>query len=136
MSRRTAFLCFFLGLILMLGGGWIGLNLAEDRLGRLDERIDEFVRESYRIARSGQALTEARAAVDTNRIVADLHRVTGGRPPVPGSTGEQAARSLEAQLASAGRLDQTIAETRARLIALDARLDDCLLYTSPSPRDA
>ena len=96
----------------------------KDRLGRLDERVDEFVRESYRIARSGQALTHARAAVDTNAIVADLHRVTGGRPPQPGSTSEQAARSLEAQLASAGRLDQTIGDTRSRLVALDARLDE------------
>ncbi len=96
----------------------------KDRLARLDERIDQFVRESYRIARSGQALTEARGAIDTHAVVTDLHRVTGGRRPEPGSSTEQAARALEAQLASAGRLDQTIGETRSRLIALDARLDE------------
>ncbi len=96
----------------------------KERLRRLDERIDEFVRESYRIARSGQSLSEARAQVDTDAIVRDLHRVTGGRRPEPGSTTERAATALQAQLGSASRLDETIADTRARLVALDARLDE------------
>lgn len=95
-----------------------------DRLHGLGDRIDDFVMHSYEVAQSGQALSEARAAIDTDQIVADLHRVTGGQQPEPGSSAAQASVALEAQLATAGRLDDTIRSTYDRLVLLDARLDE------------
>lgn len=97
-----------------------------DRLADMSDRIDAFVRQSYEVARSGQALSEARSDIDVDQIVADLHRVTGGQTPKEGSTKAQAAASLEAQLASARRLSGTIDSTRDRLMLLDARLDEAV----------
>lgn len=96
----------------------------KDRLVGLRERIDEFVRHSYEVAQSGQALSDARRAIDIDRIVSDLHRVTGGSTPSPGSATDQAAQSLQAQLETAKRLDDTIQSTHDRLLLLDARLDE------------
>lgn len=97
-----------------------------DRMASLAPRIEQFVRHSYDVARSGQALTEARAGINVDRITSDLHRVTGGRNPdeVTGGTSRQAASALLAQLASAQRLDDTIETTYDRLVLLDARLDE------------
>lgn len=96
----------------------------QERLDAMSDRIDTFVRHSYDVARSGQRLSDARRMVDVDRIVADLHRVTGGHPVPPGSTQARAAEALEAQLGSARRLDTTIEDTRNRLLLLDARLDE------------
>ncbi|MGH1503455.1 MAG: hypothetical protein ACRBI6_07860 [Acidimicrobiales bacterium] len=95
-----------------------------DRLDAMEDRIDTFVRHSYEIAGNGQRLADARAMVDVDRIVADLHQLTGGRPVEDGTTQARAAQALQAQLGSARRLDDTIAETRDRLVLLDARLDE------------
>ncbi len=97
-----------------------------DRMASFGERIDEFVRHSYDVARSGQALTEARAGIEVEAITRDLHRVTGGHniEEVPEGTSRSAAIALLAQLQSAQRLDETIATTYDRLVLLDARLDE------------
>jgi hypothetical protein len=97
-----------------------------DRMATLDSRIEEFVRHSYDVARSGQALSEARAGIDTDGIARDLHQVTRGRNPhdLPEGTQQQAARALLSQLESAQRLDDTVRITHDRLVLLDARLDE------------
>ncbi len=95
-----------------------------DRLDGMADRIDRFVHHSYRVAQSGQQLSEARALVDVDRIVTDLASLQGGRTLTPGSTSAQAAAALQAQLDSARRLDETIATTHSQLLLLDARLDE------------
>ncbi|MDA3041224.1 MAG: hypothetical protein O3C27_17175 [Actinomycetota bacterium] len=97
-----------------------------ERMAGFGSRIDEFVRHSYDVARSGQALTEARGGIDIDRITADLHRVTAGRDvaELPEGSMRSAANALLAQLQSAQRLDDTIAGTYDRLLLLDARLDE------------
>lgn len=95
-----------------------------ERLDGLAGRIEDFVHHSYEVARSGQALSDARAAIDTDRITRDIHAIVGDGTPDPGTSSEQAARSLQAQLDTAGRLDDTIRSTYDRLLLLDARLDE------------
>ncbi len=96
----------------------------KDRLLGVGEQIDRFVERSYRVAQSGQQLSEARALIDVDSIVAELDDVQRGGQADPGSNRERAATSLKAQLASADRMDATIAETRSQLMLLDARLDE------------
>ncbi len=95
-----------------------------DRLAGLGSRIDEFVRHSYEVAQRGQALSEARAAIDTDAIVRQMHTISGAAAPAPGSSGAQAMAALQAQLGTASRLDETIRSTHDRLLVLDARLDE------------
>ncbi len=95
-----------------------------DRLAGLGERIERFVARSYHVAQSGQQLSEARALIDSDRIVRDLASLQSGSTPIKGSTQAQAVKALQSQLDSARRLDDTISSTRAQLLLLDARLDD------------
>ena len=95
-----------------------------DRLQGLSTKIEDFVHHSYEVAQGGQAITEARSAIDTDRIVRDLHRLTGGRPVDTSSSTGRAAAAMQAQLATASRMDNTIAETHNKLVLLDARLDE------------
>lgn len=101
----------------------------KDRLVGVGAQIDRFVDRSYRVAQSGQQLTEARSYIDVRGIVSELAEVQKGGQPAPGSTQEQAVASLKAQLQSAERMDATIAETRAQLMLLDARLDELVTRT-------
>lgn len=101
----------------------------KDRLVSVGAQIDRFVDRSYRVAQSGQQLTEARSFIDVQGIVRELADVQRNGQPAPGSTQEKAAMSLKAQLESAERMDATIAETRAQLMLLDARLDELVTRT-------
>lgn len=100
-----------------------------ERLETMGDQIERFVQHSYRVAQSGQQLSEARELIDVDRIVGELASVQGGRTPAPGSTGAQAAVSLRAQLQTAERLDTTISATRSQLLLLDARLDELVTRT-------
>lgn len=98
-----------------------------DRLLEIGERLEDAVQECWRIARQGQALTDARAQVDTKQAQAELdelQRSLGGVTPVEGSTEEGTLVALRAQLASAQRMERTITDARDRLRLLDARMDE------------
>lgn len=121
------------------------------RLGDASRDLDEGVAACWRVAQRGELLYGARRSIDTNRILADLTTLDRAAPANDGggdannengandsgSNGNDGndARSevqahtraaLESQLASAERLDATIAETRARLRLLDARLTEAV----------
>lgn len=99
-----------------------------DRLDETGDRIETGVAECWRIAQSGQALTQARAQIDVTAInnqLTQLRWSTGG-PPAPGSAKAETAAALESQLATAARLDGVIADTRDRLELLDARLEEAV----------
>ncbi len=98
-----------------------------DRLGEIRDRLDTGVHESWRIARSGQALADARSQIDLRDITYQLSQVNGpvGTPaPPPGSAQAQTIQALQAQLDTVARLDDTLSETVARLRLLDARIDE------------
>ncbi len=99
----------------------------KDRLGEIRDRLDTGVHESWRIARSGQALADARSQIDIRDITYQLTQLNGppGTPaPPPGSAQAQTIEALQAQVDSVARLDNTLNETVARLRLLDARIDE------------
>ena len=98
----------------------------QDRLATIGGRVDDAVDECWRVARAGEALTEARSAIDAIEAHSDLMSLAdkdGRLPPADSNLGRTAA-ALQAQLATAERLDATIADAHARLQLLDARLGE------------
>lgn len=107
-----------------------------ERLGEIGDRITTGVEECWRVARSGQALTDARARIDVAGITKQLSELTYGAggaggpvsqgTPDPASALGQTIEALQSQLATAKRLDEVIADTRDRLRLLDARLGEAV----------
>ncbi|HLM64698.1 MAG TPA: hypothetical protein VK306_10410 [Acidimicrobiales bacterium] len=95
----------------------------QDNLRSVAERIHAGVEESWRIAQRGQALDQARRGIDVAAIARHRAELGGDRDdPVFA----QVSESLDAQQASADRLDRVIAEAQSRLRVLDARMDEAL----------
>jgi len=97
-----------------------------DRLQQLGERLETGVDEAWRIAQAGQQLGAGRRQIDTTRIHVELQQARTG--PQTERTGQTVA-AIEAQLASAARLDATIHDTFDRLRLLDARIDEMVTRT-------
>jgi len=99
-----------------------------ERLAEIGARIDDGVRECWRIARRGDALDGALGAMDiasTQReltaVEQDRHRGWGDA-----SSLDRTAESIRAQLGSAQRMVAVANEARDRLRLLDARLDEAV----------
>ena len=95
------------------------------RLADIGERLDDGVRESWRIARRGHEITGALGRLDTvgaQTELAELRRATGPHPATPST--ERTMAALEAQVASAQRLQAVAADAQDRLRLLDARFDE------------
>jgi hypothetical protein len=97
-----------------------------DRLAQIDDRVDTGVDECWRVAQRGQELTDARRRIDTSEAVVELQELTAAGPPSSPAL-QQTVRALEAQLASAQRMDAVIVDARDRLRLLDARLDEAVV---------
>lgn len=97
-----------------------------DRLGEIGDRVHDAVREAWRVARQGQVLADAGAQIDTAGVQRQLAevRANAGAPWAAGSSLEQTAKALEAQLASAQRLATVTREAQDRLRLLNARMDE------------
>jgi hypothetical protein len=97
-----------------------------DRMTQIASRMHDGVREGWRVARAGQALAEARSAIDVNVVMGKIRAVTppGSDPPPPDSPGARTIEALDAQLQSAQRLERLVADTQDRLRLLDARLSE------------
>lgn len=100
----------------------------QDRLRQIGERLDDGVQETWRIARRGAQLVEARAAIDDRSARSELERIEGEDRPglADDSPLARTMDALRSQLATADRLDGTIEDTRAQLQLLDARLDEAV----------
>lgn len=97
-----------------------------DRLAQLGERLDTGVDEAWRIARAGQQLGAGRKQIDTAHINIELQQAQTG--PRTERT-DQTIDAIQAQLASAARLDATMNDTYDRLRLLDARIDEMVTRT-------
>jgi hypothetical protein len=99
-----------------------------DRLAEIADRIATGVNESWRIARAGQSLSDARAHIDSADVTRQLAELglPPGTKPVEGSALAGTVEALEAQLGTAQRMDAVIVDTRDRLRLLDARLDEAV----------
>jgi chromosome segregation ATPase len=92
-----------------------------ERLTEIGGRLDDAVDECWRVARQGQALTDARSKLDTTDAQRELASLD---PSSPSQT--ETAEALHAQIASAQRLETTINDARDRLRLLDARMDEAV----------
>ncbi len=99
-----------------------------DRLTEISERVRSGVDETWRVARAGQALCEARNRIDINDITRQLSEVNNrpGNGADPSDPVAQTVTALEAQLAAATRMDKVIVETRDRLRLIDAKRDEAV----------
>ncbi len=97
-----------------------------DRLVEVGARLDDAVDDAGRIARAGNALSEGRKQIDLVSIQHDLDFARSG--PQTERTA-QTIQAIEAQMASADRLDRTIGDTYDQLRLLDARLDETVTRT-------
>lgn len=98
-----------------------------DRMHEIGDRIAQGVEEAWRVGRQGQALVAARKRVDTADAQRELDEILGGpQGATPSSALQRTVESLQAQLASAQRLDQTIVDARDRLRLTNARLDEAV----------
>jgi hypothetical protein len=69
---------------------------------------------------------EARRSIDVHRIAYELQQIgpQAREPWAAGSSMARTAEALESQMATARRMDETLADAEARLRLLDARLDE------------
>lgn len=96
-----------------------------DRLGEIADRVQDALEECWRVARRGQQLADARRRIDTGQAERELYELTaGGDQASPELAGT--VQAIEAQLASAQRLEQVTVNARDRLRLLNARLDEAV----------
>jgi hypothetical protein len=108
-----------------------------DHLAEIAARMHTGVEECWLIAKRGQTLVEARRGIDLADVdrqlaeIADAERegsgVDAASPPDPSLA--RVAQSLEAQRATAERLDRVIGQAHSELRMLDARLDEAVART-------
>ena len=94
-----------------------------ERLDGVADRLDVALQEAWRVGRAGHLLSKGRKRIDTTRINAELNHARA-QPPTPRQADTIAA--MESQLASAARIETTIAEAYDRLQLLDARTDEAV----------
>ncbi len=106
-----------------------------DHLVDIAERMHTGVEECWLIAKRGQALVDARRGIDLADVDRQLAEVTDAQgdgsdattPPDPSLA--RVVQSLEAQRATAVRLDRVIGQAHGELRMLDARLDEAVART-------
>lgn len=101
------------------------------RLGEISDRVDAGVEESWQVARRAHGLTQARRQIDRPGIERQLAEAqhTLADPSLPASmaaTYQRTVESLQAQLATAQRMEDVIIQANAELGLLDARLGEAV----------
>jgi hypothetical protein len=99
-----------------------------DALQTTSDRFDDAVEECWNVAKQGQHVSVARKRIDDREIQWELSQAAAQIPPGGTATDVQAQTiaALEAQAASAQRMDQLITSTYAQLQLLNARLDEAV----------
>jgi hypothetical protein len=96
-----------------------------DHLREIAARMETGVSECWLIARRGQTLVDARRGIDLDDVERQLAEATRTQDP----SGDRVVQALEAQRATAQRLDGVIDQARSELRLLDARLDEAVART-------
>ncbi|MEO6626983.1 MAG: hypothetical protein ABIP03_00290 [Aquihabitans sp.] len=96
-----------------------------DSMASVSGRLEDAVNECWRVARQGQIVAEARKGINDREVTWELEQARVALGPT-GANEVQARRinSLEAQVATAGRMDNLISSTKDQLDLLNARLDE------------
>lgn len=98
----------------------------KDRLAQLGGRIDDGVREAWRIAQRGQLLQDGLHQLQPNVAERQLQQARAEADRQPSEAVSQRIASLESQVATARRLEQVTRDAAERLRLLDARLDEAV----------
>jgi hypothetical protein len=103
----------------------------QERLAAVERRLTDGVLECWRIARQGDVLVDAFRQLDVDdvereraQLEAERDRLHKGDPRA--TSMDRAASALEAQLASARRIDSVAREAADRLRVLNAQLDEAV----------
>ena len=96
-----------------------------DSMSSVSGRLEDAVNECWRVAQQGQIVADARKGINDREVTWELEQAhaalgTGG----PNDIQARRINSLEAQLATAGRMDHLISSTKDQLDLLNARLDE------------
>jgi hypothetical protein len=95
-----------------------------DRLAEIGARLDEAVKQVWRIAQRGHLMAKGMKALDVDGTMRDLQEVESDLRSSSDTRLEQARDSLRAQLGSAQRMKDAVDDARSQLRLLDARLDE------------
>lgn len=93
-----------------------------ERLQEIGRALDTGVQKAWDTAKQGQTLRDARRRIDTNQVEQRLRSFRSSDDP----NAAKAIGSLEAQLASAQRLDVITADAESKLRLLQAQLDEAV----------
>jgi hypothetical protein len=93
-----------------------------DRLADLGDRLGDGVVECWQVGQAGHALSRARSGIDLLTLRRELAEL-GGTADIVSAT----AVSIQARIEAAERIDATIAQTRAHLRLLNARLGEAVI---------
>lgn len=93
-----------------------------ERLTEIARSLDAGVRSTWDTAQQGQRLRDARRGIDVAQVRRQLEKVRRQADP----NAEATARSLEAQLEAAARLDAVRAEAESKLTLMTAQLDEAV----------
>jgi hypothetical protein len=93
-----------------------------DRLLEIGRSLDGGVQTTWATAQQGQTLREARRRIDTNQVGRRLQSFRASDD----ANAAKAVASLEAQLASAERLDRVTSEAESKLRLLQAQLEEAV----------
>lgn len=100
----------------------------QDTLRTIAGRIDTGVDEAWQVARRGHELVESRRQIDTGTIDRELAEAQADQESSPDDANmAQMVTSLQAQRATADRMDQLVATTRSQLRLLDARMGEAVV---------
>ena len=97
-----------------------------DRLTEIGQRIEEGVRECWRVAQRGDAMEEGLKTLDIEGTQRELVEVERDLRNQGDQRLERARESLRAQLHSAQRMIDAVQDARTQLRLLDARLDEAV----------
>lgn len=99
-----------------------------DRMMAMADRLDEAVQECWRVAQRGQLVADARQRIDDREARWEVERVANqiGPGQDPNATQARTLASLQAQLATAARLDGLVQATQQQLDLINARMDEAV----------
>lgn len=101
----------------------------QQRLRDVTSRLDQAVGECWRVAQQGHALEGALRQLAPDSVRAELAEVQAEQAGAEGASRaslDRAEEAVRSQLATAERLERVARDTRSRLRALDAQLDEAV----------
>lgn len=100
----------------------------QDTLRDVAGQMDTLVQESWLIANRGESLVQTRRRIDTRDIANDLAEANQALQSSPGDHSlTRTVESLQAQAATAERMDRVIDQARSQLRLLDARMGEAVV---------